>query len=125
MSTEKLLNKAIQNIYSLTPLQEGMLFHAQQERSSSYILQSTLLLKFNIEIEKLKTACKLLSDRYDSLRTAIVYEGLPKPRQVVLKERAPSFSYIEQTEGGSIQEIEAQEISRGFDLQKEPLLRFC
>ena len=128
----KVLNKAIDNIYSLTPLQEGMLFHAQREKdSTNYILQNTLLLRFEPDSEALTGAVHALSRRYDALRTAIVYEGMAKARQVVLKERVPELRWVDlrhldraQGEEELIQ-LQDREVSAGFDLQKQPLLRFC
>ena len=38
------LNSKIENIYSLTPLQEGMLFHYLNDQSSTaYVLQHVLM----------------------------------------------------------------------------------
>ena len=92
----KVLNKAIDNIYSLTPLQEGMLFHALREKdSTNYVLQSTLLLRFEPDAKCLQGAVRALSGRYDALRTAIVYEGMAKARQVVLKERVPPLRWVD------------------------------
>ncbi len=124
MNQKKILNKSIENIYSLTPLQEGMLFHALGDADSTgYILQSTFCLNFSVNVDALREAVNALSKRYDALRTSIVYAGMSKPRQVVLKERFPEFS-AQTGDEAVLCAVCEEEIRRGFDLQKEPLLRF-
>ena len=130
LNQKKILNKSIDNIYSLTPLQEGMLFHALSNADSSgYILQSTFCLNFSVNEAALCKAASALSERYDALRTAIVYAGMAKPRQVVLKQREPDFCSVDLSEADDKEErlshLRQEQIRRGFDLQKDTLLRFC
>ncbi|MBP3411734.1 MAG: AMP-binding protein, partial [Oscillospiraceae bacterium] len=109
-----------------------MLFHAlKDEGTTDYILQTTLVLHFEPKEDLLRLAANALSRRYDALRTAILYEGMSKPRQVVLKERLPDYSafdysYMTSDEAeAAVSALRRREVSNGFDLQKQPLLRFC
>lgn len=131
MNKKKVLNKAIDNIYSLNPLQEGMLFYALRDaESTDYVLQSVFSLDFCVDVLALQNAVCALSDRYDALRTLIAYEGMAKPRQVVLKKREPEFLYADlsgQDRNAQVLAIASAgeaEVKRGFDLQKDTLLRF-
>ena len=67
----------IQDIYSLTPLQEGMLFHHMIDSASGdYIVQTTFKLDFELNEQKFIQALELLSAKYDVLRTAVIYEKM-------------------------------------------------
>jgi len=122
--------KEIEKIYSLTPLQEGLLYHYLLDPSSTnYILQSSYSASQEMCEDRVEQALELLSLKYDVLRTVIVYEELKTPKQVVLKERSPEFESID-LRGKDLNQ-QADEISllidthlkRGFDLQKDTLLR--
>ncbi|MBR6825165.1 MAG: amino acid adenylation domain-containing protein, partial [Oscillospiraceae bacterium] len=130
MSKSKVLNKAIENIYSLTPLQEGMLFYALNDNNSTnYILQSTFRLHFEPQEALLSHAVRALGERYDALRTAIVYEGMAKPRQVVLKDRQSELRWLDlrhmdgEMAEKACKDLQEAEVNAGFDLQKKPLMR--
>ncbi|MBQ9894377.1 MAG: hypothetical protein IJM38_03210, partial [Ruminococcus sp.] len=125
-----IVNDKIQNIYPLTPLQNGMLFHNLYEKeSSAYLIQLEIKIEKNIEIGSIKKALKLLSDRYSVLRTFFVHEKVKEPCQVVLKERELEFEYvdlsdrIETDKNNTVKEILSLDVKRGFDLQNDPLLR--
>ncbi len=120
----------IDDIYSLTPMQEGMLYHNMaDDNSTGYVIQQVLRLKDSFEEEKIIQVLKLLVMRYDILRTAVVYEKLIKPRQVVLNSRELEYEKIDlsslnEQEGiNKLEEIETLDVNRGFDLQKDTLLR--
>jgi amino acid adenylation domain-containing protein/thioester reductase-like protein len=77
--------KNVQDIYPLGPLQEGLLFHHlfAEKDADSYIL----LLLFSLDsVERLEAFIRGLQsviNRHDVLRTAIHWEQLPRPVQVV------------------------------------------
>ena len=85
--------KLIQNIYDLTPLQEGMLFHhLYNNESTGYIIQECYDVNSEMNLEFLDKALMLLSMKHDALRTAIMYEKMKAPKQVVFKERKIELS---------------------------------
>src|SRR5437764_1026310 len=69
----------------LTPLQEGLLFHALYDQSTPdvYTVQTALDLAGNIDAPRLKQACASLLQRHSNLRAAVVHEGLDQPVQVI------------------------------------------
>ncbi|MDE9500405.1 hypothetical protein KKJ22_21980, partial [Xenorhabdus bovienii] len=74
----------IQDIYPLAPLQEGMLFHhLLQTQGDSYLLHILLAFDNRERIDAFLTAFQQVIDRHDILRTAICWQGLAQPIQVV------------------------------------------
>ncbi|MGM9978728.1 MAG: amino acid adenylation domain-containing protein, partial [Clostridium sp.] len=118
----------IENIYSLTPMQEGMLYHRLLDsKSTNYFVQHVLKFNEKLELENIKSAFSLLSKKYDVLRTAILYKNLTKPRQVVYNDRDIEISIIDLSlsndKNEKIEKIKKDDINRGFDLEKDSLMR--
>ena len=84
----------IQDIYPLTPMQEGMLFHAlYEEDPSMYFVQTSYRLHGELNIFYVKKSLNELLKRYDVLRTVFIHEDRERPLQVVLKEREIDFYF--------------------------------
>jgi hypothetical protein len=82
----------IKDIYPLSPLQEGILFHHRlQERGDAYITHALCSLDSRERVEKFMDAVRFVIDRHDILRTSVVWEGLPAPVQVVWKKADPAI----------------------------------
>lgn len=78
----------IQKIYPLSPMQEGMLFHAlYSKESNAYFEQVRLDIDKVINIQAFEESFNRLIARHDILRSIFIHEGVPRPVQVVLKER--------------------------------------
>jgi amino acid adenylation domain-containing protein len=82
----------IKDIYPLSPLQEGILFHHRlQERGDAYITHALCSLDSRERVEKFMDAVRFVIERHDILRTSVVWEGLPAPVQVVWKKADPAI----------------------------------
>ncbi len=79
--------KNIENIYSLSPMQEGILFHAlTSEEVGVYFVQLSWTLAGKLDVAAFERAWQLVVDRHPVLRTSFVWERLDKPVQVVKKK---------------------------------------
>jgi len=77
----------ISNIYPLTPLQEGFLFHnLYQENNSDYICQLHCDLKGPLSIESFTKSWEYLMQKHTVLRTAIFVSELDIPLQCVYEQ---------------------------------------
>ncbi|WP_261720514.1 non-ribosomal peptide synthetase [Streptomyces sp. FZ201] len=107
----------IQDLYPLTPLQEGILFHhllAEEDDEDPYLTTLVFRLDSRARAEGTLAALQKVIDRHDILRTAVVWENLPGPRQVVWRQvHLP------------VTETTAELISgpRRIDVREAPLLR--
>ncbi|QKY12021.1 non-ribosomal peptide synthase/polyketide synthase [Janthinobacterium lividum] len=74
----------IEDIYPLAPLQEGILFHhLMQAQNDPYIMPILMSVDTPAQRDAVMAALQKTIDRHDVLRTAIVWQQLPQPVQVV------------------------------------------
>ena len=77
----------IEDIYPLSPLQQGLLFHTLQAPGSGvYVVQLSCLLEGPLDEATFERACRTVVERHAVLRTAFVWEGLDEPVQVVCRQ---------------------------------------
>jgi amino acid adenylation domain-containing protein len=121
----------IEDLYTLTPMQEGMLFHALVEDSSyTYFRQKSYRLVGKMDMDLVEQSFNELFKRHEILRTAFVYKDIPYPVQVVLNNRVIDFFYHDISNKGKIEEKETfikkfkeKDKRRSFDLSKDVLMR--
>ncbi len=122
----------LKDIYTLSPTQEGMLFHSMMNRSSAnYYTQISYEVNFPFDKNLLKKSFESLVQRHDILRTAFIHRNLHKPVQVVLSRRSVELNYFDLSGSAessiqkSIDEYEVSDKQRGFDLSEDSLIRLA
>ena len=120
----------VENIYPLTPLQEGFLFHALSNQDDSYIQQIAYLLKGRFVPQRFSQVWNKLFERHEALRTLFFHTGAERPLQVVLKKQSPVFENVDlrhlsdQEQQLRRQQIKSRDRKRGFRLNQDCLMRF-
>ncbi len=75
---------AIEDIYPLSPMQQGMLFHTLYEpQSGVYYEILSFTIRGDLNSEALHRAWQKVVDRHGALRTSFIWSSLEKPLQVV------------------------------------------
>ena len=118
----------IQDIYPLAPLQEGILFHhLMAERGDPYLLEMVLGFDNRTRIDKYINALQAVINRHDILRTAVLWEGLSEPVQVVHRNAALQVEEVALSplSGDIAEQLHAHFSPRQFriDVRQAPLLR--
>lgn len=117
----------VQDVYPLSPLQEGMLFHRLlDERGDTYVLSTLLELRSSAYIDVLVNALRKVIDRHDVLRTAVIWEGLPRPLQVVYRNAMISAEILPLDESSDALAQLRERMQPGrqpLDVQRAPVMR--
>jgi len=121
------------NVYVLSPLQQGLLFHSLQAPDAGlYIEQTVLTLSGAVDTEALVRAVRYTAGRHGALRTTFHWKDLDKPLQVVRREVAVPVEVHDWTPwSGEPAEARRERLEsflaadrwRGFDLSTPPLFR--
>src|SRR5690606_3307525 len=116
------------DIYTLTPMQEGMYyFHKLDNHSMAYVQQSSIRFKGEINLSAIKESLNILFARHDILRTVFVENLADRLLQVVIKQREINFDYKdfsgEQNITEKLQQYRQEIRNIPFHLNRDILLR--
>lgn len=122
---------AITDLYQLSPLQEGMLYHALLEPASAqYFVQMTSVVHGTVDKYVLQESMDALVKRHDVLRTVFLHEQSEQPIQVVLKARTLPIDYRDivnlpsaDAQQQAVRDCQQADMARKFDLAHDPLMR--
>ncbi|AZM56541.1 non-ribosomal peptide synthetase [Streptomyces sp. WAC 01529] len=123
---------AIEDVLPLSPLQEGMLFHAlyEEQNLDVYVAQIVIDLEGELDAGAMRDSVAALLVRHANLRASFRYEKLSKPVQVIPREvevpwREFDLSGLaEEEQSEELERLAAADAAHKFDLAAGPLLRF-
>ncbi|WP_322615329.1 non-ribosomal peptide synthetase [Pseudomonas sp. BIC9C] len=113
---------AIEDVYPLTPMQQGMLFHTLYEpQAEAYINQLRLDIQ-GLELAAFGRAWQAAINRHDILRSSFHWQGLESAHQVIHRQVDLQLQVIEAADI-DLNALAVEERSRGFELGVAPLFR--
>ncbi|QWF85966.1 non-ribosomal peptide synthetase [Amycolatopsis sp. CA-230715] len=122
--------RRVEDLYPLTPMQNGMLFHSlAADGDDVYLGHFSVVLDGVDDPQRLAEAWQRVADRTPVLRTAVVWEDVPEPVQVVYREARLPVTHLDWrklTETEQREETALRWERRGeteVDLGAAPLLR--
>ncbi|KAA3617203.1 MAG: amino acid adenylation domain-containing protein [Calditrichaeota bacterium] len=119
----------IQDIYPLSPMQQGMLFHTlYAPETEAYSEQISCQLNGRLNVDAFKRAWQEVLNRHDILRSAFIWEDVDEPLQVVHQQLDIPFELIDWTDKSeelqkkSVKEFANEQRKIGFELNSAPLI---
>ncbi|MBC3414081.1 amino acid adenylation domain-containing protein, partial [Pseudomonas sp. SWRI51] len=118
----------IEDIYPLSPMQQGMLFHSSfGDATGDYINQMQVEVQ-GLQVARFEAAWNAVIQAHNSLRCTFVWSAeQAQPVQVVRRQASVALRELDWRERRdctqAITTLAADERARGFDMQQAPLLR--
>ncbi|WP_414620774.1 condensation domain-containing protein [Calothrix sp. CCY 0018] len=120
----------IEDIYNLTPVQKGILFHSlYAPEFGQYIFQTTFTLRGSLNVAAFKRAWQKVVERHTILRTGFYWEEAEQPLQIVYKQvKVPLelYDWSDINPGEQQRKLNSflkSDRQQGFDLSQASLMR--
>jgi len=120
----------IEDIYELSPMQQGMLFHQLAAPNSGvYFEQFCNTFQTKLNVSAFQKAWQQILSRHPILRTSFYWENLDKPYQVVYKQVDLPWEFLDwrklslQEQQSQLEALLKADRDRGFELSQVPLIR--
>ena len=120
------------DVYPLTPLQAGLLFHAlHSPESNAYCNQMVCTLEGELDGERLRRAWEQVAARHETLRTVFVWEAVREPVQAVRRSPPLPWRYEdwrgvdEAEQRRRLERTIAADRAQGYELERGPLQRLA
>ena len=124
-------NRRIVNLYPLSPMQQGILFHSLQVPGAGfYINQSCIEIEGALDERVFRLAWVEAMQRHTVLRTSFSWQDVREPLQIVeaiddLQWKKLDWRNLTATEQEPrLEELLAADIKQDFDLTTAPMMRF-
>jgi tyrocidine synthetase-3 len=125
---KKIDRKKIEDIFALTPMQEGMLFHYLKDPENNYYFEQLCLdISGEIDAEIFKRSWDFVIQTNEMLRAVFRWEKIENPLLLILKEHQLQPAYYDLMDRGSasekelsFEEIKNRDRENKFDLRDVP-----
>ncbi|MBL4671546.1 MAG: AMP-binding protein, partial [Arenicella sp.] len=117
----------IQDIYPLSPTQEGIFYHhVVPEGADPYVLSALFELANIEQLESFLATLQFVFDRHDTLRTSVYWQGLEFPVQVVVRNAEVPIEWLSLDSDRPVRaqmESLCEPGNHQLDIEQGPLLR--
>ena len=120
----------LEDLYPLSPLQQGMLFHALQGGASSAYVNQVCVPLSDVDGPRFAAAWERVTEEHAILRAGFAWEGdLPQPLQWIHRQLPSPVRHLDWRARSAIQarldlaELADAQRDQGFDLRQPPLQR--
>ncbi|WP_249930846.1 condensation domain-containing protein, partial [Paenibacillus polymyxa] len=120
----------LENVYALTPMQKGMLFHSLMDaESGAYFEQTTFDLHGRFQADIFQDSLNQLAQRHEIFRANFISGWQDEPVQVIFRHKDVGFRcedlrhLDDQERDAYVQEFIRQDKAAGFDLSRDALMR--
>jgi surfactin family lipopeptide synthetase C len=120
----------IEDIYELSPLQQGMLFHTlHTPKSALYFEQEVFSVEGGLHMAAFAECWQHVMRRHPVLRTSFHWSGLEKPLQVVHRDARIPIQWTDlrhlsiETQDRTLETYLAADRQRALDLEAAPVMR--
>ncbi|EST31002.1 non-ribosomal peptide synthetase, partial [Streptomyces roseochromogenus] len=125
------MTSGLADILPLTPLQEGLLFHALYDDRGAdvYNVQLAVEAEGELDADALQAALRALLARHPNLRAGFWHQDVEQPVQVIPRTVDVPWSVVDLTalpedeRASRLERLLAEDHARRFDLARPPLLR--
>lgn len=125
------MNKNIQAIYTLTPLQEGILYHTiEMPDSDIYFQQFSCVVEGLTEAKSWQQSWQQVAEAHPIMRTLFTWQKQAQPLQIVRERVSLPWIDLDWSEDASDQQalkwasLKQRDRDLNFDLSTAPLMRF-
>ncbi|SFI44374.1 amino acid adenylation domain-containing protein [Nitrosomonas sp. Nm34] len=130
LATLPFSNDDVEDIYPLSPTQEGMLFHTLEAPGTGLYVNQISVEVEGLDTPRLAQAWQAMIARHPVLRTGFLWQtGLARPLQIVFKQSEAPVIHLDWRDKDNLEECliayADQELKREFDFLHPPLARLC
>ena len=122
--------KRLDDVYPLSALQHGILFHAlYAAKPEVYVVELAYTLRGALDAGAFRRAWQAAMDRHPVLRTSFAWERIEEPLQIVHERVEPAIEIVDLRAYDAAEQDERvrvfieEERRKGFDLTRAPLTR--
>ncbi|QEY62655.1 amino acid adenylation domain-containing protein [Metapseudomonas lalkuanensis] len=118
---------SVEDIYPLSPMQEGLLVHTLLEpHSGIYFMQDRYIIDSEIDLPRFTAAWREVARRHDALRASFSLDDDGQMLQIIHRDAAPEVDFLDWSalpaaeHEAALQALLAADRARGFDLLNKP-----
>ncbi|MGZ0018693.1 amino acid adenylation domain-containing protein [Nitrosomonas sp. wSCUT-2] len=120
----------VDDVYALSPTQEGMLFHTLEAPGTGLYVNQISVTVDGLDADRMAQAWQHMLDRHAVLRTGFLWRsGLSRPLQMVFRSAVAEVVQLDWQDKHDLQRWIAAyaetELKREFDFLRPPLARLC